>query len=318
MTTGRYSNLPFEVTPELEIFSAHNLARLSSAINANQRFAYYTSAATAALILQNEELWLRLPSVMNDFSETEHGLGLLAQSLRSGEGARVVSALNQAFPGLGDELLNYISGPDPRRIFADTFIACVSEHLTGEDTTGRLSMWRAYGGVSGVALVFNIDAFATDTGSGVYSSAVEYADAESLDVLIGQMADRLEAGVEVVRALGRQMAKEWAFETVQLAALNVKHPAFDEEREWRLFRMPGEPVSPAVTRQVVSLDGVPQPILKFSVPGLAHYIEKIIIGPTEFPLAVSSALAHCLIEKGITDAGSRIVMSGVPLRQQRR
>lgn len=311
--------LPFEVLPEMRIFSGQHLDRLEAAVDRQQRFAYYTSAATAALILQNEELWLRLPSVMNDFSETELGLGLLGHSLTSGQGQRVVAALNKAFAGLGNELLAHIVGPDPRRLFANTFIACVSEHDEDrEGQNGRLSMWRAYGGVSGVALIFSVDVFAGDADLGVYSSAVEYVDPGRFEQLIGEFANRLEAGVHSVQALGRDVAKLWAFEAAQLAILNVKHPAFLEEREWRLFRLPQDPLGPSLRREIVIIEGVPQPVLKFHMPGLTGFIEKIIVGPTEFPVAVGSALHQCLVEKGISGAGDRIQISGVPLRPQRR
>lgn len=302
----------------MRIFSGQHLLRLEKAWAGKQRFAYYTSAATAAEILRREELWLRLPAVMNDFSETEHGLNLLARSLQAGAGLRVATALNAAFPSLGDELVDHVVGPDPRRIFADTFIACVSEHLPSEDQYGRLSMWRAYGGVSGVALVFSVDVFATDQSSGIYSSAVEYADYGRFDRLIGEMAGRLEQGLSYVRTMGRESAKAWAFEAAQLAALNVKHPAFDEEREWRLFRTPEYPLEQSLRREVVTIDGVPQPILKFHLPGLVNHIERVIIGPSEFPLAVGSAIIQCLAEKGISNPGERVIPSGVPLRPQRR
>lgn len=36
-----------------------------------------------------------------------------------------------------------------------TYITCLSEHLSNEDNYGRLSMWRAYGHSTGIALIIS-------------------------------------------------------------------------------------------------------------------------------------------------------------------
>ena len=43
----------------------------------------------------------------------------------------------------------------------DTYLTSISEHRNKEDTFGRLSMWRAYGETTGVALVMNNSPFLT-------------------------------------------------------------------------------------------------------------------------------------------------------------
>jgi hypothetical protein len=57
-----------------EIFFSHSASARDRAIRNGGRFAYYTTSATAHLLLKNEELWMRNTAVMNDFTEVAHGL----------------------------------------------------------------------------------------------------------------------------------------------------------------------------------------------------------------------------------------------------
>ncbi|MFX6945320.1 hypothetical protein ABTH53_19890, partial [Acinetobacter baumannii] len=70
--------------------------------------------------------------------------------------------LDRIQPGLRDDLAKLFDGhTDAFRV--GTFITSLSEHADSEDEYGRLSMWRAYGGRAGVALVLNNAAFAAET-----------------------------------------------------------------------------------------------------------------------------------------------------------
>ena len=42
--------------------------------------------------------------------------------------------------------------------------------------------------------------------------------------------------------------------------------------------------------------------------------ERVIIGPTQFPLAVYDALVMELEKAGMADAGSKVAYSAIPLR----
>jgi hypothetical protein len=92
---------------------------------------------------------------MNDFMEVQYGLQCLYRAYHSEAGKRFQAVLDRLFDGLRTEiekLFDYWTW----RLRTDTYFTCVSEHKgEGEDTLGRLSMWRAYGGTTGVALVMN-------------------------------------------------------------------------------------------------------------------------------------------------------------------
>jgi hypothetical protein len=119
-----------------------------------EHFVHYTNAAVAFSILKNREIWMRNAGAMNDHSEIQHGEVCLNHALNGEQGTRFNSMLNSIYPGMVDniesnhrQLQNYIR--------ENTFLTCVSEHKETENLTGRLSMWRAYGGDNGVALVIN-------------------------------------------------------------------------------------------------------------------------------------------------------------------
>ena len=59
-------------------------------------------------------------------------------------------------------------------------MTCISEHLEDEDNHGRLSIWRAYGGSTGVAMVMNSRAMFTESNAlGAFTSPVQYANVET-------------------------------------------------------------------------------------------------------------------------------------------
>jgi len=141
-------------------------------IAAGGRFAYYTTADTATSVLRNRQIWMRSTTTMNDYMEVEHGFECLNAAYKGEPGNGLNTALDACFPGLAEDLKNYFNAwlPGIRR---DTYMTCVSEHSAEEDQHGRLSMWRAYGGQTGVALVLNgAVMFSESDALGAYSSPV--------------------------------------------------------------------------------------------------------------------------------------------------
>ena len=97
---------------------------------------------------------MRSTSVMNDFTEINHGLDCLMEAYGSEVGTALKSALNNYFDNISSEIEANFDSWRPS-IESDTFITSVSEHVASEDFYGRLSMWRAYGGDFGFALIIN-------------------------------------------------------------------------------------------------------------------------------------------------------------------
>ncbi len=292
------------------------------------RFVYYTSAETAANILSSRELWMRSTMVMNDFSEVEYGMGLLMPVLRSGPaGVALKGALDLCFPDFAAKVRDHFEAWLPG-FKHDTFITCVSAHHATEDQNGRLSMWRAYGGKAGVALVLNGGVM--DIRSQrlkVTASPVIYTDGEGMSQRIYALAARISANVPLLQSLGEGGLHGHIFRTLRFAILCTKHPGFAEEQEWRIVSSPAvDGMSEQVPSSVRTVNGVPQAVLRIQLQnhlesgltGLAvpELIERIIIGPSDDPEVIRRALVQLYAECGKQNPMNHIQFSGIPLRHR--
>ena len=207
-----------------------------------------------------------------------------------------------------------------------TYLTCISEHDADEDRIGQLSMWRAYGGRAGVAVVLNGGVFLRPSHAlKAYSSPVAYLWEEEFVAAFAAIVDRIEKEIEFVRAQGKQLVLNSVFAMLRSAMMCTKHPGFREEREWRIIYSPRFDKSQRIIPDVVSINGVPQPVQKIplkNVPEEGLYgveipelVERVIIGPTNFPLEIREATITLLKEKGVVDAKSKVVVSTIPLRQ---
>lgn len=244
---------------------------------------------------------------------------------QSEAGARFKLALDAVHAGIGDEIEKLYDAwqPDMRN---GTYITCVSEHPPDEDAHGRLSMWRAYGGTAGVALVLSLTPFMqTSDELQAFSSPVFYGTGKEVEARLAEMTMYLEAHRDQLESYGRQVMIDGIFTALRYAALCTKHPAFREEREWRVIYAPGRGLSPAIRPEIRSVRGVPQivqllPLAHRPEHGLHHadipsLIEKVIIGPTDSPGVLWEAFFKLLQDAGVPNPHERIVLSRIPLRQ---
>lgn len=265
---------------------------------------------------------MRNTAAMNDYLEVEHGFECLNASYKA---APFNIAINACFPGLADEVRNFFNSwlPSIRR---DTYITCVSEHLATEDQHGRLSMWRAYGGQTGVALVLNgAVMFSKSNVLNIFSSPVAYLSPNAFAAQFEQIAKNMESEVDYVKSLGREAVKQIVFNMLRFAVLCTKHPGFHEEREWRVVASPAMHPTPHVTLTVEVVRGTPQTVVKLGLQnhpvqglvGLAmpELLNRIIIGPCQFPEIIRSAFHRLLEEVGVAEAEKKIIVSDIPLRQ---
>ena len=94
---------------------------------------------------------------MNDYREFEHGKDNLIHLIdNSNEG----KALKETFDSLAHQVFE--NAYEKFKYWAffikdDFYNSCLSEHIQTEDRLGKLSMWRAYGGHAGVAIIFKRD-----------------------------------------------------------------------------------------------------------------------------------------------------------------
>lgn len=318
-------------TPEqalhASIFHPHILKRLHQIQQDGTRFVHYSSAEAALAILSGESIWMRQVSCMNDVQEVEHGLRCLRSAYRTAHGSRLKAALNSMYPGITDEIeKSFNDGLDQLRY--STFLTCLSEHGGDgkkEDQLGRLSMWRAYGGTTGVALVVKQAPFvSTSTALGAFSSPVAYLDDEELADELGELANGIEGNREFLEKAGKDYTARAVLTAFQFAAICTKHPGFKEEREWRVISTPAFGPPKNLTRSIKIIRGVPQPVLSIKLQDIpdeglvglnpADFLDRVIIGPTEFWNPVYEAFWDELYRLKVPDIASKLVISGIPLR----
>ncbi|MFO1254894.1 MAG: DUF2971 domain-containing protein [Sphingomonadaceae bacterium] len=306
-------------------FAAERMAEIKAN---NTRFVHYTSAAAGISILQNNCVWLRNSSLMNDYSEVKHGLDCLFHAWNEkGLGDRFSAILNAIDPNSGDKLQATFNDTIPELV-SESYLLSISEHGDGiEDRVGRLSMWRAYGSSTGVAFVFNQHPFISPSDAlHAYTSPVLYGDRSDFAVMFERLVKGFEENLSFLTELVQQ---GWSatnmVEILRFAVLSAKHPGFREEREWRVIYNPERNPSANIMSELVVLNGVPQRIHKipfvnhpdqgFTGATVPELLEKIIIGPSAHPYPIARAFADLLEERGVQDIGNKIVISDIPLRQ---
>lgn len=309
----------------LKIFQPRALSKFLACEENDIRFVHYTSADAAVKILQTKEVWMRKTSCMEDYMEVQHGLDCLHVAYNGdGEGAKFKAALENISSGLNEEIQDLFNGWAPH-IHADTYVTCFSEHDPKEDTFGRLSMWRSRGKGMGIAIVMkNTPFLGISDALKAYTSPVAYLNPEEFGVELGNIAANIENNLEFLRSRDREEIKGLIFHAFRFAAVCTKHPGLEEEREWRVVYTPKIDQSERLVKSIEVIDGTPQPIYKIpleNVPEegfvgatIPELIERIIIGPTQYPLPVREAFTDLLSEAGVDDPASRIFVSDLPLR----
>jgi hypothetical protein len=306
------------------IFMPRALEKMQVAASQGTRFVHYTSAEAALEILKKKEIWMRKSSCMNDYMEVEHGLQCLYTAYGESEGGKEFKA---TLDTLGDKISNEVealfNGWTPQ-IRTDTYFTCISEHDPAEDTFGRLSMWRAYSEGTGVALVVNNTPFLTVSDAlKANTSPVAYLDNKAVGAEFARVAANMRKDMELLKGLPRETIVGYVFSMLRFAALCTKHPGFKEEREWRIVYSPSFAKSDDLIREVRTIRGVPQPIYKIPLRDLPNFkgieipalLDRLIIGPTAFPVAMHDAFVEALSDAGIPNAPQKVFISDIPLRR---
>ena len=325
------------ITPEhrqhAELFHPYMLRELDRIETKNIRFVHYTSADVAVKILTGRSVWLRQTTLMNDRREVEHGLDCLRGAYQSPEGQRFRSLLDSVYPGITGEV-EKVMNQQWNALAMRTFVACLSEHGGTnwddpnrdhqEDAFGRLSMWRAYGSGSGVALVMNREAFAVSSQAhSVFTGPVAYMLPHQTIDEFRRITDGLEKNLDYLKQRGRDMTVSSALAMLETAAVSTKHPGFCEEREWRAVSVPRMPLK-RVTQTIQTIGGIPQHVQSVRLENIpeeglvglapAQLINRVIIGPTEAIPAIYGALVEAMQTAEITDIDRKLVISNLPLR----
>lgn len=309
------------------IFFPYATERIAKVRDAKTRFVHYTSAEVAMQILTNQEVWMRNATTMNDYMEVTHGFECLRKAYDGDDGQQLKQTMDALFPGLSGELENRFNAWLPG-LRNDTYLTCISEHCDSEDRHGRLSMWRAYGGSTGVALVLNSSVFVTESNAlKAYTSPVSYLDSDTFADEFRRLTNSLTGEADFVKSLEKETVVHLLFNAFKFAVLCAKHPGFHEEREWRVIYSPTMERSNHIQEFTHSVRGVPQKIQKIPLRNIPEegffgaeipeLLERIIIGPTEYPMAIYQAFSKLLGAAGVPDPENRIFISDIPLREPR-
>lgn len=295
--------------------------------NGKLKLVHYTSAEVATSIIKNQQVWMRNSMMMNDFKEIQYGLDCLANAYnKTDAGKRFKLFVDTLWPGLSEKFEQFFNGWQPS-FRQDTYLTCVSVHNGGlEDLYGRLSMWRAYGGSTGVALVLNPEVFnSTSQELQAYSSPVLYATQAEFNQYFDELVSSIEKEKEAITlAFNADEFFNTIFEVFRFSVMSTKHPGFKEEREWRVIHSPKIHPSPRLIQSIEVVRGVPQMVYKIPLQdhpesglvglSISSFLDKVIIGPTLYPQVMVDAFTQLLIKEGVPFPEGKVVLSDIPLR----
>jgi len=294
------------------------------------RFVHYTTAEAALSIIQNKQIWLRKTTCMSDYLEVEHGFEILRKFFGNEAKLNIFSkVLDACVPGAAQEAIELFNR-HLGSVRSSTYIASISEHNSEEDTHGRLSMWRAFGGNTGrVAIVFRLPWYTEGLIEGmqalnIFFSPVVYLTENDYEEECVTIVNNIKNNCELLQSIERSRIVNSIFHMLLTSTVCLKHHGFREEQEWRVIHYPNLWNSPLMKSEIKVITGVPQKIYKLPLdatvaPSLAgldfsSIFERLIIGPTEFSWAMFEAFSETLSNIGVPDATERICISNIPIR----
>jgi hypothetical protein len=268
---------------------------------------------------------------MSDYSEVQLGFNLLNEVLFAND-KEGLNALNKALAGCAEgaveEAIQFFNKwwTDIR---LGTYITSISEHDESEDQHGRLSMWRAFGGIDvRIALVFKFP-FSLLDGKvfNLVVSPVAYLKKDQVKEQFLEVVKNIQDNRDFLKSVGRERTVNCVYNMLVAGVSCLKHEGFREEREWRLIYAPNRWPSPLIERSTETIKGIPQIVYKIpfdaNVPGapealrqldLARLFDHLIIGPALYPFSMIEAFGNVLQNAGVSEHGKRIIQSGIPIR----
>lgn len=261
---------------------------------------------------------------MNDYSEVSHGFYCLNESYKKNRD-RLKGIFEGRFPNFFEEfesIFNSVWSSLSSNIYVFSF----SVYDEKTDGLGRLSMWRAYGGRSGVAVVMNTEPFFNETDANAihaFTLPVIYSD-DIMD-LFNDLVGRIEENRDFICSLEKEYIQNiltWLF---CIWSVSIKHPGFSEEQEWRIVYF-GTKKSEYLKEEIILRNGLPQKIFKIPLKDIPEIglrgveipslLNKIIVGPTydNASVDIAEALIDMLKEENVEEVYSKIHLSNIPLR----
>lgn len=257
---------------------------------------HYTTAAGLMGILKTRQIWATHARYVNDATELEHAFDLIRGVLAS-------YPANDVFARASRRL----AAPKPA-----FFMACFCE------ADDLLSQWRAYAGrgrVTGYSLGFETGLLPSDHLVQVlYEPAAQEAEVRS----VIEESLRESDYTEEFRALALNAA-------LLRLSVRLKHPAFEEEREWRLvYNLEDEHSGFDLTSLRANFrpsDQFVTPYMEVDLPTKMGRWDKEILhlrsvrcGPSANPSEACYSLRWMLWSYGYSEPETTICRSRAPLR----
>jgi hypothetical protein len=259
---------------------------------------HYTSQLGLLGILQGKKLWLSSARHLNDSAEVNYAIEMLRQQL----------ALRPKIEGVADEVwkkfCDDVSGYMPTVEGADHFVGSFSQRKD------LLSQWRAYSG-EGVGFSIGFD----------FKRLKDLADRKKFwfSRCSYNAADNTKS-VNHFIDLGVQRLKEGRPEEavthcvvgLLLMAPRLKHPSFEEEKEWRLISGVGSDDNSQVRFRVGKSMIIPYKEFELVGEDGKTPITEVVVGPAPHMELSVASVESLLLESGL--GGVVVSLSDVPYR----
>lgn len=267
---------------------------------------HYTSVATVPKIIEGRSIWATHYAYLNDHSELRHGLGVMERYV-----------VNERRPGsprgidskLYSDLLHWLQRDFP--INHNVFVCCFS-------TKGnQLSQWRSYTPPrKGVCIGFSfnrVQKLAVD--QGFQLAACEYEPEHQARAAAVIMDEVVSSAERDTSRRPYEVFRDWTERVVE-RAIRMKHKAFEEEREWRLWTHLPEGKHDSIQFREGASSLVPYVTFELSPAGAVGTAKwpfvSIRVGPTSDERAARNAILQLMVRHGFV--GMRIPGSDIPFR----
>jgi hypothetical protein len=290
------------------------------------RLVHYTTAEAALNIIRTKRFWMRNTNCMSDYREVQHGFEIFNSFFSVPEKHKsFTEALDDCIPGVASEAIAEFNN-SWNDVRLNSYIACFSEHQDSEDTNGRLSMWRAFGGTATrIGIVLSVPSSSLSTlALSLTFSPVAYLSESAVHEILEEVIGNIRANREYLRTIGRDALVRLVFMTLLSGVVCLKHQGFHEEREWRAIYAPNRWPSRLVESSTEVVSGVPQLVYKVPLDAsvsnqiadldFTQIFDHLIIGPTPYPWPIYSAFVGELTKIGVANAAERVLVSGIPIR----
>jgi hypothetical protein len=271
---------------------------------------HYTTGENLIQIIESKEIWCTQVSCLNDTMEFTYAVGELQKRVHARLAEPHDAVLDPFLAGLDQ----YLRAPDPDT--TSLFVTCFSQDRDD------LSQWRSYsGGEGGYAIQFDPEKLYESATSGESTAQflmrVEY-NAKEHDSVLTDVLKQGEVFFAQLEGAASATTEDWAAEFVrhwlwnlQFLAPCLKHPKFENEREWRLiYSLRSDDATRMKFRQRRSMMTRHVPLrLKKPLP-----IEGVVVGPCRHP-QLSRVAVGDLLKKADYDLDVvKVSLTQVPYR----